>query len=147
MMEIFLFEKDIPIGEIMTNKETKKIVKIIAIIFVFFIGLCLFVGCKKESFEGEVCELEFKPAYTTTVIIPVTIYNGTTSSLVMIPYIRYYPDRWYVKVKEYVIGEETYTYYECYVTEEVYDSLEVGDWFVYDEEYCFPNEPYEQERK
>lgn len=121
--------------------------KIVTIIAVLLVGLFLFVGCKKEAFEGEVCELEFKPAYTTTIIIPVTIWNGKTSSVFMIPYIRYYPDRWYVKVREYVSGDGMYKYHECYVTEEVYNTLEVGDWFVYDEEYCFPDEPYEQEQK
>lgn len=59
--------------------------KIVTIIAVLLVGLFLFVGCKKEAFEGEVCELEFKPTYTTTIIIPVTIWNGKTSSVFMIP--------------------------------------------------------------
>ena len=48
---------------------------------------------------------------------------------------------------QYLNQDGMYKYHECYVTEEIYNTLEVGDWFVYDEEYCFPDEPYEQERK
>ena len=44
-------------------------------------------------------------------------------------------------------GTTNYDYNDCYVTEETYNSLKIGDWFVYDEDYCFPEEPYTQEKE
>lgn len=123
----------------------KKIIKFLLLSFVILTVLS-FSACTTESFEGEVCELEYKEAYTTTLILPITIFNGKTSSVIMIPYFRHYPNRWRVKVREYDTDSNKYIYHECYVTEETYNSLKIGDWFVYDEDYCYPDEPYSQER-
>lgn len=121
-------------------------IKKTSLVALIFITLFLFSACATEPFEGEVCELEYEEAYTTTVILPVTIYNGKTTSIIPVPYIRSYPDRWRVVVREYDSEKDEFIYHECYVTEETYNSLKIGDWFVYDEDYCYPNEPYTQEK-
>lgn len=118
----------------------------ISILLVGILMLIVLTGCKSEWFEGEVCELEFKEACTTTRVIPITVFNGKTCSVIIVPYVFHYPDRWRVKVWEYDEENRQITYHECYVTEEVFNSLEIGDWFVYDESYCFANEPYIKER-
>ena len=62
-----------------------------------------FTGCsKQEPFEGEICKLEYQPVYTTTTLVPIIISNGKTTTTILVPYIFYYPDRWYVQVREYV---------------------------------------------
>ena len=118
----------------------------ISILLVGILMLMFLTGCKAERFEGEVCELEFKEEYTTTRVMTITVFNGKTSSVIVVPYVFHYPDRWRVKVREYDEENRQITYHECYVTEEVFNSLEIGDWFVYDESYCFANEPYTTER-
>lgn len=118
----------------------------ISILTICILMLILLTGCKGERFEGEVCELEYKEAYTTTTLLPTTIFNGKTSSVVLIPHILHYPDRWRVKVWQYDEESGEKIYHECYVTEEVFNSLKIGDWFVYDESYCYPDEPCTKER-
>lgn len=108
----------------------------------------ILAGCSNtKPFEGEICELEFKESYTTTLLLPITIYNGTTTTTMLVPYIRTYPDRYYVKVRNYNEEKQNYDYYDCYVTKECFENLEIGVWFVYDEDYCFPEEPYTQVRE
>lgn len=124
----------------------KKTIRCLSLcLIILLIPLC-FLGCRKKeaNFEGEVCELEYKEAYTTTVILPIYIYNGKTTTLMMIPYIRSYPDRYRVKVQNYNDNKQSYDYYECYVTKECFDNLKIGDWFVYDKDFCFKEEPYTQ---
>ena len=119
---------------------------ILTIISTFFL-LFSFAGCSnREPFEGEICNLEYQPAYTTTSLIPIIISNGKTVTTILVPYILYYPDRWYVQVREYVEEDEEFVYHECWVTEEVFTSLNIGDWFVYNADYCFPDEPCEKVR-
>lgn len=67
------------------------------VVFILILGLC---GCDNKYFEGEVCELRFEEEYTTTILIPTYIYNGKTMQTILIPYVRTYPDRWYVRVKK-----------------------------------------------
>lgn len=121
--------------------------KILCFLIIGLIPLFILCGCSNENFEGEVCELEFKESYSTTILIPVTFYNGTSTMTTLIPYIRTYPDRWYVKVKNFNEAKQEYNYHDCYVTEECFKKLKIGDWFVFDKDYCFENEPYTQRRE
>ena len=120
--------------------------KKLSLMFMILFVLFMFSACGTEPFEGEVCELKYQEAYTTTVIVPVTVWNGKTASVITIPYIWSYPDRWRVKVREYDDEKDEFIYHECYVTEEIYNSLKIGDWFIYNEDYCYPNEPYTHEK-
>ena len=118
--------------------------KIFSLILVLIVPVFLFCGCKEKSFEGEICHLEYKEAYTQTIIVPVAVYNGTTTTFIYVPYIRTYPDRWYVEVRNFNTEKQEYEYNDCYVTEECFNQLKIGDWFVYDSDYCFEKEPYTQ---
>ena len=91
--------------------------------------------------------MEFKPKYTTIIPITTYIYNGKTMTPIITMYARTYPDRWYVQVREYDEENQKYIYNDCYVTENTYNSLKIGDWFVFDEDYCFEEEPYTQEKQ
>lgn len=124
----------------------KHICLIALLVVILIVMAVILTGCQK-SFEGEVCELELKEAYTTTVILPITIFNGKTNTVIMVPHIRTYPDRYRVKVKTFDVENNKYTYNECYVTKECFEQLKIGDWFVYDKDYCFDSEPYTQTRE
>ena len=64
------------------NDMKKKMLCLILVLFMPVLMLCG-CGCSKEPyFEGEICHLEYKERYTTTIIIPITIYNGKTTSIV-----------------------------------------------------------------
>ena len=118
--------------------------KLISLLLVLVMPMLVLCGCGEKNFEGEICHLEYKEAYTTTVIIPITMYNGKSTTVICVPYIRTYPDRWYVKVRRFNNDKQDYEYDDCYVTEECYNKLNMGDWFVYNSDYCFDEEPYTQ---
>ena len=121
-------------------------VKIITVLLLF-VTIFSFYACKKDIyFEGEICDLQFQEEYTMTLLLPVNIYTGKTHSVILVPYIRRYPDRYYVKTKTYNEEKENYEYNECYVTKDCFEKLEIGQWFVYDKTYCFEEEPYIQEK-
>lgn len=117
------------------------------LILLCIITSIIFTGCNKKGFEGEICELEFKPAYDTVLLLPITIYNGKTTTIILVPYIRHYPDRYYVKVRHFNDKDQKYNYDDCYVPKDVFDELDIGDWFVFDPNNYFDSEPYTQEKQ
>ena len=107
----------------------KKIALFLSIILVFG----LLVSCSKLINEGDIYEKEFKPEYTTVSVLPMTISNGKTVTTIMVPYTIHYPDRWVIYIK-------------AYVSKEVYDSVNIGDRFVFDESMGTRSEPYTKTR-
>lgn len=112
--------------------------------------LCLIMlfslfGCSSIT-EGEVYEKEYREAYTRTQIMPLIISNGKTATPIMIPYIVHYPERYVIHIKAFV--DDEWTTEDFYVSKEVYDSINVGDMFMYDEERGdLTDEPYTKERQ
>lgn len=121
----------------------KKIALFLSIILVFG----LLVSCSKLINEGDIYEKEFKPEYTTVSVFPMTISNGKTVTTIMVPYTIHYPDRWVIYIKAY--DEEACKWINeyFYVSEEVYDSVDIGDYFVFDEDMGTRDEPYTKTRK
>lgn len=107
------------------------------------VSLC---GCSNVITEGEVYKKEYREEYTTVIMLPLVISNGKSSTTTMIPYIVRYPDRYVIFVKAY--QDEEWKTEDFYVSKEVYDSINVGDMFLYDEERGdLQDEPYTKERK
>ena len=102
----------VPSGRLKVLDMRKKLLYVIVAIISM---LCL-CGCGNKFFEGEVCELRFEEEYTTTILLPTNIYNGKTMQTILIPYIRTYPDRWYVRVRTFNTEKQNYEYNACYVT-------------------------------
>lgn len=128
--------------------KSRKAISIIAIIMLLLLPLTIFSGCSKEkSFEGEICKLEYKEEYTTIIPLTTYIYNGKTMTPIITYYVRTYPDRWYVQVRRFNTNKQKYEYDECYVTQECFAKLKIGDWFVYDKDFCYSEEPYTQVRR
>lgn len=119
--------------------------KIVAVLVCF---CCLFFlcGCSNAITEGEVCEKEYREAHTQVMILPLIISNGKTISTIMVPYFVHYPDRYVIFIKAY--QDEEWKTEDFYVSKEVYDSTNIGDMFLYDEERGdLQDEPYTKERK
>ena len=107
------------------------------------VSLC---GCSNSITEGEVYKKEYREAYTTVMMLPLVISNGKTITTTMIPYSVHYPDRYVVFIKAY--QDEEWKTEDFYVSKEVYDSINIGDMFLYDEERGdLQYEPYTKERK
>ena len=119
----------------------KMICAVICIILIF--SLC---GCSNAIAEGEVYKKEYRAAHTRVRMMPLTVFNGKTSSTTMIPYVVRYPDRYVVFIKAY--QNEKWVTEDFYVSKEVYDSIDIGDMFLYDESRGdLQEEPYTKERK
>ena len=110
--------------------------------------ICVFllVGCGGIS-EGEVYEKEYRQAYTQILLMPITISDGKTATVIYVPFLISYPDRWCVRIRNREKAEDDYATNTFWITEEVYNSVEVGDWFVFDKDYCSTEEPHTKERQ
>jgi hypothetical protein len=104
------------------------------------------VGCSPTINEGEVYEKEYRAEFTTVMMLPLTISNGKTVTTTIIPYVVHYPDRYVIHIKAFVNDE--WMTEDFYVSKEVYDSINIGDMFVYDDKRGdLQDEPYTKERQ
>lgn len=118
--------------------------KLICIILI--LTLMLLCGCSSKITEGEVYKKEHREAYTTTMIFPLVISNGKTTTTMMIPYFVHYPERYVIHITAFQDGE--WVTEDFYVDKDVYDSINVGDMFLFDEDRGdMEDEPYTKERK
>lgn len=127
----------------MTEFERKKIISLVLILAICIVVLC---SCGNKITEGEVYEKEYREAFTTVMVLPLVISDGKTTTTTMIPYVVYYPDRYVIHIKSYQDGE--WVTEDFYVSKEVYDHINVGDMFEYNEERGdLQDEPYTKERQ
>ena len=108
-------------------KQLKK--SIICFLLLLLIPILL-SGCQNSITQGEVIEKEFTPSHTT-----------------LVPFIYSYSDSWKITIQSYdeETGENSTATYR--VTENVYNSVEIGSEFIYDENMK-PSEPeYIRERQ
>lgn len=122
-----------------------KRIKKILLVGVMLLSLLL-CSCGNKITEGEIYEKQFKPEETITMFIPMTVYTGKTTITNIIPVIRHYPDRYIVRIRQYNEEENTFLYNEYYIDAETYNKVNIGDWFIYDKNFCLENEPYTQEK-
>jgi hypothetical protein len=121
--------------------------KVVSCLLAISLCLVLLSGCQNSITQGEVIEKEFTPSHTRIMVIPVVHSNGKTSYTTLVPFTYFYPDTWKITIQSYdeEKGENLTATYR--VTENVYDSVKIGDEFVYDEN-MEPDEPeYTRERK
>lgn len=124
----------------------KKRFLVLYAVMISFLSALSLAGCSNDKpCEGEVIKKEFLQAHTVVQAQPTVIYNGSSFTTILIPYTYYYPDRWKLTVKWYEEEEEHER--EIYVTKECYEAVNLGDWFIYDSEYCTYREPCEINRE
>jgi hypothetical protein len=115
-------------------------------IFILLILIMALGGCSNVMTEGEVYDKEFREEYTTIMTLPLVITNGKTTSTILVPYVIHYPDRYVIHIKAF-IGNEWVTE-DFYVSESVYDSVNIGDMFVFDgDRGDLSDEPYTKEKQ
>lgn len=107
---------------------------------------CAFCSCSSKITQGEVYDKTYKPAETCVMYIPVTFTNGKSTYTTIQPYIYIFPDRYEIDIRQKnADGEyDTATYY---VTEFVFDEINIGDEFIYDEDRDYEEEPYIRKKK
>lgn len=119
--------------------------KIISVLICLLLIVSL-SGCSNKITEGEVYEKEYREEFTTVMMLPLVISNGKTTTTKIIPYFVHYPDRYVVFIKAY--QDEEWKTEDFYVSKEVYDSINIGDMFLYNgERGDLQDEPYTKERK
>lgn len=117
-----------------------KICIAILIVFVLFLS-----ACSPKITSGEVYDKEHRDAFVTVSVYPVVTYNGKTSTTTMVPYTVYYPERWVIFIKSFEDGE--WITEDFYVAEAVYNSINIGDMFEYDENRGdLTDEPHTKEK-
>ena len=118
--------------------------KKIFITSLLLICLLLLTGCSSEITEGEVYQKEFKPSHSEVRFVPLTMYNGKTSTMILMPFTYYYPDRYVVYIKSFIDNEwKTADYY---IPKEIYETINMGDQFEYVKGRDLTSEPYSRER-
>ena len=118
----------------------KKISIAILLVFVLFLS-----ACSPKITSGEVYDKEYREAFTTVSFYPLIISNGKTTTTTMVPYTVYYPERWAIFIKSFEDGE--WITEDFYVSEAVYNSINIGDMFEYDENRGdLTDEPYIKEK-
>ena len=98
----------------------------------FLLIVVLLTGCGESITGGEVCEKTFKPEHFSTILMPISHYNGNTITTTYVPYIYSYPDQWIITVKTYDETKDKWKTKSFYVKEDVYNQYEIGDVFTYD---------------
>lgn len=101
-------------------------------------------SCSSKITQGEVYKKNFRPAYSTVRLIPIVHTNGKTSFTTFMPFTYHYPGRWEINIRQLNDNGETLTA-TYWVSKDVFNTVKIGDEFVYDENRDFSEEPYTRE--
>lgn len=99
----------------------------------FFVCLLLIVcaalaACGSKITSGEVVAKKFTPEHDESGVRPVMVASGNGLSTYFVPYVDHYGDAWTITIQS---ADETEEYN---VTEEVYNSVDIGEQFTYTDE-------------
>lgn len=111
--------------------------------FLFCFFLCIFLnGCVSDIYDGEICDKAFYEEYTATVLVPTVICTSQGATMTVFKQREvYYPDRWSITVQ--TSTEEGKTNRMVYwVSEDVFNTVKVGDDFNYDYSIHSRHEPH-----
>lgn len=108
--------------------------------------LCLMLaGCGNVITEGEVYGKEYRESEVIMTTMPVVHSNGKITYTTVIPVTWYYPERYVIFIKAYDSESGKWQTEDYYVEQEVYDAVEIGDYFVFDKETMLQDEPKEKQ--
>lgn len=114
---------------------------------VLLVLLLLLTGCSSKITEGEVVKKDFTPEHTQVVMVPFCVSNGKTVTTTLIPYVYHYSDKWAVTIQKYDAETDAMLTATYRVTEKVYDAVEIGAEFVWDEDMTPGTPEYTRERE
>lgn len=113
---------------------------VVSLIFVIILS-----GCGPAITSGEVYDKEFIPAHSEVQYMSTVIFDGKTMRTALIPYAFHYGDRYVIYIKAF--DGENWQTEDFFVPAEVYNALQIGDVFVYDESRGdMDDEPYTKEK-
>ena len=101
------------------------------IAFALLIACAALAACGGQITSGEVVAKKFTPAHYESGVRPVMVASENGLSTAFVPYVDHYGDAWTIAIQA---ADETAEYS---VTEEVYNSVEIGERFTYTDE-CAP---------
>lgn len=106
------------------------------------IGLLLTsCGNKVHNERGYVVEKNHREPYNTIMV--TTIYTGKV--LIPVTYVIHHSETWSLDLRDEVEGE--YKNYVVYLRDSsIWEQINVGDYFIWDEETCWDCEPTTRER-
>ena len=109
--------------------------------------LIILSGCSDKITSGEIIDKKYTPAYTQTIIVPVAIYTGKSTTVIPVPYTYYYNDTWTVTIRNWNDELKKYDTATYRIDKDTFDSITIGGQFEYVED-MEPNIPeYIRERQ
>jgi hypothetical protein len=108
-------------------KKSKIIGKITALIVICILGLSY---CSDSIKEGEITKKWYEPESTIMMLMPITISNGKSFSTMMVPMWIHDDEDFVIQITAYNEKKEKFQTKTLYLTEELYNSIFVGDYFV-----------------
>ena len=116
-----------------------KFIKKLGLIF----SCLLMVSCSSEHNErGYVIQKNHTEAYNT--LMTTFVYSGKT--LIPITHVIHHAESWSLNLRDEVQGN--YKYYTVYLKDtEVWNTIQVGDYFIWDTTTCYDCEPTTRERQ
>lgn len=101
--------------------------RILLVILVITIIIAVCTACAIGPIhEGEVYAKEHKEAYTS--VTQQWVRYGKVN--VVTPKTTHHPERWVISFKAYNEESQKWKYNSCNVSKELYDSVNIGDWFI-----------------
>lgn len=85
--------------KIVALRESKKSGLIGTGVYPDYIGLTIGSSCGTRITQGEVYPKGFHPVHSAVQVIPVCIFGGKTITMIMVPYVYHYPDRWSIDIR------------------------------------------------
>lgn len=106
-------------------------------LFMVLLSLSLLCACSPSITEGEVYKKEFRPKHIEQTFYPIySTVNGITF-VQLIPSTYFVDDKWVIFIKKYNSKEKKWETESFYVNESLYNKLNLGDYFRYDD---YPHE-------
>jgi len=81
------------------------------------------VGCGPRITAGEVYEKIHEPACTYVLLVPFRVGKG----IMAVPFLMYDDEDWIIRIRQWDPDKQRYRCATYYVSEELYNSVEIGD--------------------
>lgn len=103
-----------------------------AVLIVLAVVLLLSISaCSSKITSGGVVKKSFTPAHNEVRFIPIVVSNGKSVMTTIVPYLYRYSDRWEITISAWDEKEKKMQTATYRVNEGVYESVKIGDEFVY----------------
>lgn len=91
--------------------------------------LATLCACEQRPAKGLVTAKRFEAAHTDMVMMPLIIYNGKSTTTILMPYWFHYPDRWILTIEPYDDSGRPLPTRTVQITREAFEATDKGKWF------------------